>query len=157
MPCGDTRSNPAATIYSAFGRRTASFPPPISQTLTCEFRGLATPLHHERGCSKRALIAAEPAVFCGDECRTSSPEVPSRSTHPYLTECETRRYLHDFNASVASEASRSIPDPKTGKSTFEVWRDAQNKLRHTPTEDGWGRVLQSRSGIVRALRLCHSL
>jgi len=64
-----------------------------------------------------ACINMDSAVF--------NPDRPlSVSAHPVLHE-------------LFREASRSIPDPKTGKSTFEVWRDAQNTFRHTPTEDGW--------------------
>jgi N-acetylated-alpha-linked acidic dipeptidase len=31
-----------------------------------------------------------------------------------------------------------VKDPRTGKSTFEIWLDLQNKYRQTPSVDGWG-------------------
>ena len=36
------------------------------------------------------------------------------------------------------EVSREVGDPRTGLSTFEVWRDLQNRYRQVPSVDGWG-------------------
>jgi len=36
------------------------------------------------------------------------------------------------------EVARDVPDPRTGASTFEVWRDLQNRYRRVPGVDGWG-------------------
>jgi N-acetylated-alpha-linked acidic dipeptidase len=35
-----------------------------------------------------------------------------------------------------------VKDPKTGQSTFDVWRDLQNRYRQTPGVDGWGEVFE---------------
>ncbi len=36
------------------------------------------------------------------------------------------------------EVAREVADPRTGLSTFEVWRDLQNRYRRVPSVDGWG-------------------
>jgi len=36
------------------------------------------------------------------------------------------------------DVARDIPDPRTGKSLFEAWRDVQNIYRQVPGVDGWG-------------------
>ena len=36
------------------------------------------------------------------------------------------------------EVARSVQDPRTGKTTFNAWRDLQNHYRQTPGVDGWG-------------------
>ena len=41
------------------------------------------------------------------------------------------------------EVTRSIKDPRTGKSMNEVWRDQQNQYRTTPSVDGWGEFFDS--------------
>ncbi len=42
--------------------------------------------------------------------------------------------LHALFRSVA----RAVPDPRAGRSTWEVWRDLQNRYRLVPGVDGWG-------------------
>jgi len=42
--------------------------------------------------------------------------------------------LHDLFRDV----SKVVTDPRTGRSTFEVWRDGQNAFRKVPGVDGWG-------------------
>lgn len=36
------------------------------------------------------------------------------------------------------EVARTVPDPRTGRSTFEIWRELQNRYHRTPGVDGWG-------------------
>ena len=36
------------------------------------------------------------------------------------------------------EVTRNVRDPRTGRSTFDVWRDLQNRYREVPGVDGWG-------------------
>jgi N-acetylated-alpha-linked acidic dipeptidase len=36
------------------------------------------------------------------------------------------------------EVTQSIPDPKSGKTMYEVWLAQQNQYRTTPSVDGWG-------------------
>jgi len=36
------------------------------------------------------------------------------------------------------EVAREVPDPRSGRSTFEVWRDLQNRYRKVPSVDGFG-------------------
>jgi N-acetylated-alpha-linked acidic dipeptidase len=38
------------------------------------------------------------------------------------------------------EVSREIADPRTDRTTFEVWRDLQNRYRRVPSVDGWGEL-----------------
>jgi len=65
-----------------------------------------------------ACINMDSAVF--------NPDRPlSVSAHPLLHE-------------LFRDASRQVPDPRTGKSTFDVWRDLQNRFRQVPGVDGWG-------------------
>ena len=65
-----------------------------------------------------ACINMDSAVF--------NPDRPlSVSAHPLLH-------------SLFRQVSRQVPDPRTGKSTFEAWRDLQNQFRQVPGVDGWG-------------------
>ena len=65
-----------------------------------------------------ACINMDSAVF--------NPDRPlSVSAHPVL---------HELFRSV----TREVTDPRTGDSTFEVWRDMQNRYRQVPGVDGWG-------------------
>ena len=36
------------------------------------------------------------------------------------------------------DVTRKVRDPRTGRSTFDVWRDLQNRYREVPGVDGWG-------------------
>ncbi|MGB6365202.1 MAG: M28 family peptidase, partial [Thermoanaerobaculia bacterium] len=65
-----------------------------------------------------ACINMDSAVF--------NPDRPlSVAAHPIL---------HALFRSVA----RDVEDPRTGQSTFEVWRDLQNRFKKVPGVDGWG-------------------
>ncbi len=65
-----------------------------------------------------ACINMDSAVF--------NPDRPlSVSAHPLL---------HEIFRAVA----REVPDPRTGESTFDVWRNLQNLYRQVPGVDGWG-------------------
>ncbi len=65
-----------------------------------------------------ACVNMDSAVF--------NPERPlSVAAHPLL---------HRLFREVAHE----VEDPRTGRSTYEVWRELQNRYRATPGVDGWG-------------------
>jgi N-acetylated-alpha-linked acidic dipeptidase len=36
------------------------------------------------------------------------------------------------------EVAREVPDPRSGRSTFDVWRELQNRYRMVPSVDGFG-------------------
>jgi N-acetylated-alpha-linked acidic dipeptidase len=45
---------------------------------------------------------------------------------------------HPVLHNLFRSASRSIRDPRSGRSLFEVWTDMQNQYRKIPSVDGWG-------------------
>lgn len=45
---------------------------------------------------------------------------------------------HPVLHNIFRNASRSIRDPRTGRSLFETWRDMQNVYKSVPGVDGWG-------------------
>ena len=75
----------------------------------------------------QAKELVEKAVACINmDSSVFNPDRPlSVSAHPAL---------HNLFRAV----SRHVPDPRTGKTTFEVWRDMQNQFRKVPGVDGWG-------------------
>ena len=76
--------------------------------------------HHAEELLEKAVacINMDSAVF--------NPERPlSVAAHPAL---------HTLFRAV----SRDVTDPRTGHSTFEVWRELQNRFRRVPGVDGWG-------------------
>ncbi len=76
-----------------------------------------------------ACINMDSAVF--------NPERPlSVAAHPALH-------------SLFREVARDVPDPKTGASTFDVWRDLQNRYRTTPGVDGWGEFFDPEAELAR--------
>jgi N-acetylated-alpha-linked acidic dipeptidase len=65
-----------------------------------------------------AYVNMDSAVF--------NPErAPSVSAHPALHR-------------LFREVSREIRDPRSGRTTFDVWRELQNRYRKVPSVDGWG-------------------
>jgi len=76
--------------------------------------------HHEAELLEKAVavINMDSAVF--------NPDRPlSVAAHPLLHR-------------LFRETTRKVRDPRTGRSTFEVWRDLQNRFREVPGVDGWG-------------------
>jgi N-acetylated-alpha-linked acidic dipeptidase len=65
-----------------------------------------------------AYINMDSAVFNPDRA-------PSVMAHPALHR-------------LFREVSREIPDPRSGRSTFEVWLELQNRYRKVPSVDGFG-------------------
>lgn len=66
-----------------------------------------------------------------------NPDRPlSVASHPVLHE-------------LFRDVSRAVPDPRTGKSTFEVWRDGQNEFRKVPGVDGWGEFFDPEKPLER--------
>ena len=76
--------------------------------------------HHQEELLEKAVacINMDSSVF--------NPDRPlSVSAHPVL---------HNLFRGV----SRNVADPRSGRSTFDVWRDMQNQFRKVPSVDGWG-------------------
>lgn len=71
----------------------------------------------------------EKAVACINmDAAVFNPDRPlSVAAHPTL---------HALFRSV----SREVPDPRAGRSTFEVWRGMQSRFREVPSVDGWGEL-----------------
>jgi N-acetylated-alpha-linked acidic dipeptidase len=56
---------------------------------------------------------------------------------------------HPVLHSLFREVSRAVIDPRTGRSTFDVWRDGQNAFRKVPGVDGWGEFFDAETTLER--------
>ncbi len=87
---------------------------------------------------EHAAELLEKAVACINmDSAVFNPDRPlSVAAHPLL---------HELFRAVA----RDVEDPRTGRSTFEVWRDLQNRYRTTPGVDGWGEFFEPERELSR--------
>jgi N-acetylated-alpha-linked acidic dipeptidase len=87
---------------------------------------------------EHAAELLEKAVACINmDSAVFNPDRPlSVAAHPLL-----HRLFRD--------ASRDVQDPRTGRSTFEVWRDLQNRYRKVPGVDGWGEFFDPEAELSR--------